>query len=155
MAKILGYPLVNAVAIPVLLVIALNAWKLLARPGDPAPEDRMYGLDLVVVAMAYQLSELGLFYHGERTHPDVDYSFVVNFSWIMVGLLVVVMFALVVFLRRLGYKRLAPGLWELQEVPRVVINRVGLGTLIVVFLLNYNVDKVYTAWTSGIGELLR
>jgi hypothetical protein len=33
MAKVVGYPVINSVVIPVLLAIVLNGAKLLARPG--------------------------------------------------------------------------------------------------------------------------
>jgi hypothetical protein len=153
MAKILGYPVINSVVIPILLVIVLNGAKLLARPGGPAPEDRMYGLDLVIVALAYEFTGLGLYYAGERTHPDLDYSFVVNTSWIVIGLLsVVVMFGLLVLLRAIGYPEVRKGEWVLRADIRRWVNRIGLYALIGTFTVDTNIDKLYQAWTGRLQE---
>jgi hypothetical protein len=110
-AKVLGNPYVNAVMIPLLLVLALNAWKLLARPDRRAPEDRMYGLDLVIAAAAYQFSELSRWYGFQSREPDPFYEFAINFSWIALGGLAVVMFVLVYKLRDVGYHEVGYGEW--------------------------------------------
>lgn len=156
MAKIFGYPVINSVVIPVLLVVVLNGAKLLARPGGPVPEDRMYGLDLVIVALAYEFTGLGLYYAGERTDPGLDYSFAVNTSWIVIGVLfVVVMFGLLVLLRAIGYPEVREREWVLRADVRRWVNRIGLYTLIGTFTVDTNIDQLNRAWTSGLQEFFR
>jgi hypothetical protein len=156
MAKILGYPFINAVVIPVLLVIVLNAAKLVARPGSPVPEDRMYGLDLVIVALAFEFTELGAYYAGERTQPQYDWSFFINTSWIVIGVLfALVLFGLVVLLRAVGYPEVRRSVWVLRTDIRSWVNRIGLYALIGTFTVNYNIDKLHLAWTSGLQEFFQ
>jgi hypothetical protein len=150
--KILGNGLVNAVVIPLFIAVVATQWKGRARRGPRQPEDGLFGGDLLLAGVAYQLFSLGSAYRARRVWhlgliPDrVLLNFEISSGWIYFAILGLVLVALAVYVHLAGYQQNSQGEWVLQSGNRDFVNLAGFFVLFVVFVANFEAPHVFQAW---------
>jgi hypothetical protein len=145
MDVVLGNPFVNAVAIPLIVAFFTGAMKVLARHGDPQPEDKMYGFELMFAAGTFQLAWLGSIYGLHRHEPYINFRVVQ--SWLQLSVIIGVT---IYVAREMRYIAADHG-GELSDVGRRFNNTRGLAVLFSVFVLNFRADLLY----AGFRQLMR
>jgi hypothetical protein len=137
-------PFAEAILIPLALAAFASGWKVLGRPGDPTPEDSMFGLDLIVAGAGYQLAVLGGLYRLPSGDPAVDFH--IAESWVIFAATFVACFLLTWRLRYVGYQPNPSGVPVLQPRPKRIVNAAGILALFAIFVLNSQAARLYDAW---------